>query len=77
MNYPVGKRNIVYENSLNLPDDTSTLLISTEITQIITVPDVVKKIFFIGDAKLSSVKNLNEFTEFVNQKGLIGYSRNE
>ena len=77
VNYPVGKRNIVYENSLNLPDDTSTLLISTEITQIITVPDVVKKIFFLGDAKLSSVKNLNEFTEFVNQKGLIGYSRNE
>src|SRR5690554_1180127 len=77
VNYPVGKRNIVYENSLNLPDDTSTLLISTEITQIITVPDVVKKIFFLGDAKLSSVKNLNEFTEFVNQSGLIGYSRNE
>src|SRR5690606_24979358 len=78
VNYPVGKRNITYRNTLTLPEeDVDTLLISTEINNMVTIPNTVKKIFLIGNVKLSNIGNLNEFTEFVNENGVKGFSRNE
>lgn len=78
VNYPVGKRNITYRNTLTLSEeDVDTLLISTEINNMITIPNTVKKIFLIGNVKLSNIGNLNEFTEFVNENGVKGFSRNE
>src|SRR5690554_6844981 len=78
VNYPVGKRNITYRNTLTLSEeDVDTLLISTEINNMITIPNTVKKIFLIGNVKLSNIGNLNEFTEFVNENGVKGFRRNE
>src|SRR5690606_12873756 len=58
VNYPVGKRNITYRNTLTLPEeDVDTLLISTEINNMVTIPNTVKKIFLIGNVKLSNIGN--------------------
>lgn len=76
VNYPVGKRNITYTDKLTLDNpEVDTLLISTEINDTFVIPSFVKKVFLLGNAKISVIKNINEFTEFINKYGVRGFER--
>src|SRR5690606_5035127 len=76
VNYPVGKRNIMYTDTLTLDNqEIDTLLISTEIIDTLVIPSGVQQVFLMKKARLSDLKNLNEFTEFVNKDGVRGFER--
>lgn len=76
VNYPIGKRNITYRDTLTLEEEeTDTLLISTENIDTLVIPNFIKKIFLINNVRLSDIINLNEFTEFINKDGVIGFER--
>ena len=77
VNYLVGKRKIFYPGTDTLEtEEVDTLIISCKLLSVLTVPHKIEYVYYLKNGINHRIQNLDNFTEFVNQNGLIGYKRN-
>lgn len=78
VNYPVGKRKLAYTDIMLIEDEkTNTILISSDVYEVVVVPPFVKFVFLLKEIDTSIVLGLEGFYLFVEDNGLKGYRRNE